>query len=156
MNLIKRDVCIWFKHLSPEMRALLSGVGESGQITLWLNGVETVWVRMRNGAGRPTPGMRIVQGTEMWRAIPLSAEFSLAPRGSAAVTPRRVESAEAQTPFAPKFVAAPGVRTLFGEYIFADYSGAARLHNQRKAIVVASATPDSAVIYIEVSHAKHW
>jgi hypothetical protein len=134
----KRDDCIWFKHLSPELQLVLSRLGESEPVSLKLDGRETVWSRMRNGPLGPTLGIRIMRGADIWRAVPRGAEFSLelAPSSGAAVigidlTPEPVSL----TPLAP---ASSNNGCLFGEYFFADYSGAASIHGQRKSIKVAS------------------
>ena len=76
-HFIKRDDCIWFTHLSPDLRLVLSRLAESEPVCLKLNGQETVWCRMRNGPHGPTQGIRVTRGDEIWRAVPRGAEFSL-------------------------------------------------------------------------------
>jgi hypothetical protein len=133
----KRDDCIWFGHLSSDLQGRLSHLAESESVSLKLNGHRTIWSRMRNGPHGPTPGIRITEGIDVWRSIPRGAEFSL-----------EIQTEdEAERVTAELFAAYDNEATrpsvmarevcLFGEYIFADYSGAAADRIQKKAIRVA-------------------
>src|SRR3989442_15754401 len=77
MYFVKRDDCIWFKHVSPDLQLVLSRLVDSEPVCLKVNGQDTVWGRMRNGPQGPTPGIRITRGTEVWRAVPRGSDFSL-------------------------------------------------------------------------------
>lgn len=140
---VKRDDCIWLKHLSPNLQLALSRLAESEPVTLRLDGQDTVWCRMRSGPQGPINGIRIRRGTDIWRAIPRGAEFSLelsSVDGASAIP--GVLAARYVSPRS----CAPVLRSadrLFGEYFFADYSGAATGYGQKKSIKVAFAKADA-------------
>lgn len=140
MYFTKRDDCIWFKHLSPDLQIVLSRLEDSESVCLRLDGKDAVWSRMRNGPHAPTFGIRIIRDADIWRAIPRGAQFFLelgAVQGPATLG---VEPSIETVPINPEPVAVTIAHCLFGEYLFADYSGAASTHGQRKSIKVASAT----------------
>jgi hypothetical protein len=135
----KRDDCIWLKHLSPDLRLVLSRLAESEPVCLNLNGHETVWCRMRSGPHGPTQGIRVTRGHEFWRSVPRGAGFSVE-LGAGSGPPVAV-SEPAAKPEHPR-QQAPVLDNdgrFFGEYLFADYSGAASRYGQRKSIKVAFA-----------------
>ena len=139
MYFVKRDDGIWFKHLSPGLQLVLSRLVDSEPVCLKVNGQDTVWCRMRNGPQGPTPGIRITRGAEIWRSVPRGAEFSLELGTVSGVSAVGIEpSANPEPPrhLAPVLADGDG---LFGEYFFADYSGAATGHGQRRSIKVAFA-----------------
>ena len=72
---IKKDDCIWLKHLPTDLQLVLSRLAESEPLCLKLNGQETVWCRMRSGPRGPTQGIRITRGNEVWRAILAERDF---------------------------------------------------------------------------------
>ena len=135
---VKKDDCIWFKHLSPELQRLLSRLRESETVRLTVNDQETVWCRMRNGPHGPTHGIRITSGAEIWRAIPRGSEFRVAPATSSGATEIETEHLAGHRPLR-KLATTATCGNLFGEYFFADYSGAATVHGQRKSIKIAVA-----------------
>jgi hypothetical protein len=97
---------------------------------------------MRNGRLKHTNGIRITQGTEIWRAIPRGAEFSID-----ALTPKEEQASfikpDPAWPLPSKTTALlESSGCLFSKYIFADYSGAASPNGQRKSIKVAVARPE--------------
>ncbi len=75
----KRDThCIWFSHLPPFMAAKLARLNPDKEVVVTINGIETQWFRMRNGAdGRETKGIRVGPGRskEIWERIPLRSSF---------------------------------------------------------------------------------
>jgi hypothetical protein len=136
---IKRDDCIWLKHLPPDLQLVLSGLAESESVCLKLNGHETVWCRMCSGPHGPTQGIRVTRGHEFWRSVPRGAGFSLElAAGSGA--PLAVSEPAAKPEHArQKASVLDNDSRFFNEYLFADYSGAASGYGQRTSIKVAFA-----------------
>jgi hypothetical protein len=143
MYFVKRDDCIWFKHLPPALQLVLSSLVESEPVCLKVDGQETVWCRMRDGPQGPTPGIRITQGAEIWRAVPRGTEFSLQLGAADGVTAIGIEQAGKPEPPRQMVPVLANGDCLFGEYFFADYSGDATGHGQRKSIKVAFAKAHS-------------
>lgn len=95
---------------------------------------------MRGGPqGTPTPGIRITEGIDIWRSIPRGTDFSLEILTADEAERLRTEllAGHDKEGAQPSLVASEEL--LFGEYVFADYSGAAANATQRKAIRVAYA-----------------
>jgi len=46
-------------------------------VRLLINGHQTVWRRMKQGAGRPTRGIRIESGKDVWNSIGLGSGFRI-------------------------------------------------------------------------------
>ncbi len=153
MTAIKRDnYAIWFNHVSSDIALKLSSL-ESGQhITLLINGSDTVWRRMRPGNGRPTSGISIVEGRNIWEKIPMQSEFDL--EFSDELSPfvanmcrstQLQPSARLQKKPLTKAVRSNDVKKvrIADAYLFADYSGALDKRQQRRAIRVAYAEGDN-------------
>jgi len=94
---------------------------------------------MRSGPSGPTPGIRIINGAEVWRSLPRGVEFSLAVGVHRDV---QVHTSPPVVDLRKHAAGFPDKDLLFGEYLFADYSGAAAEHSQRRAIKVATAAPE--------------
>jgi len=94
---------------------------------------------MLSGPQGPTPGIRITEGIDIWRSIPRGSNFSLEIQTADAAERLTTELFVGYEKEAvhPSVVSSDGC--LFGEYVFADYSGAAADRIQRKAIRVAYA-----------------
>lgn len=135
---IKKDDCIWLKHLSPDLHLVLSRLAESEPVCLNLNGHETIWCRMRSGPRGPTQGIRITRGNDVWRAVPRGAKFSLA-LGTGGTTATASEPGAKPEPPRQQAAVLNNAGRFFGEYLFADYSGAASRYGQRKSIKAAFA-----------------
>jgi hypothetical protein len=75
----KRDhACIWFAHLPSEIARELGRLDPDQRVQLFIDGYPTTWRRMKPGAGRPTPGIRLESGREVWNNIALGQSFSIA------------------------------------------------------------------------------
>jgi hypothetical protein len=67
MNANKRDhACIWFSHLPTELSRELDWLVPEQSVKLLINGHPTTWARMKPGDGRPTRGIRLEYGKEVW------------------------------------------------------------------------------------------
>jgi len=132
----KRDHCIWFAHLPSELASELERLTPGQSVSLSVDGHLTLWQRMRPGSGKPTPGLRIESGKEVWNEIPFGQSFAL----------ELIQTSDASkglgAPPAEQLVQSllprGGSRgALFSAYLFVDYSGASSVANQRKTIKIA-------------------
>jgi hypothetical protein len=136
----KRDHCIWFAHLPPHLARQFEALAPDSPLPLLINGCPTVWKRMKPGGGRAVRGIRIESGKDIWKTIDLGSEFTLE-----AVPPSTQAGPHQPSPADPRYVgdtqnvpiSTSVGPTLFGAYLFADYSGAERPEQQRRAIRVA-------------------
>gem|GEM_PF-942363 len=141
----KRDqACIWASHCDSILQAVIHKLVPGQKLHLLVNGSPTVWQRMNHGSdGRPTFGIKIINGKQAWQNIPLrkTCEISMydsTDSGSESITiscPERTAAKEIKQVTPEAGFGMP----LFHSYIFADYSGAADLGAQRNAIKLAYA-----------------
>ena len=141
----KRDqYCIWARHCDPDLKAVIDKLVPGQKLHLMVNGSPTVWTRMNDGTdGRPTFGIRIVDGRSAWQSIPLReiCEIRILPqtgsdlKSKTLLPPERPAAKEIKQPTPMTGLGMP----LFNSYIFADYSGAADLRGQRSSIKLAYA-----------------
>lgn len=146
---IKRDdYCIWFSHLAPDLSSVLADLHPDEPLTALVNGHTTTWRRMRPGARRPTMGIKIDEGRSIWEQIHMGAVFDFRLAGPAEQSPAVPIQPATQTPLTASaephsvgeaVVDSTGGGSLFGAYLFADYSGAEGTSSQRKAIKAAHA-----------------
>jgi hypothetical protein len=74
----KRDhACIWFTHLPRDIARELERLALDQPVQLLIDGYLTTWRRMKPGNGRPTPGIRLESGREVWNSIALGQDFSI-------------------------------------------------------------------------------
>lgn len=73
MILQKRDqACIWARHCDQSLNAAITELHPGQRINLLVNGSRTIWARMNDGKdGRPTMGIKIVDGKSVWQMISL-------------------------------------------------------------------------------------
>jgi hypothetical protein len=130
----KRDhACLWFRHLPDAINRVLEPTPAGARTPLIVNGQLTAWERMRPGLGRPTPGVRIVEGRAFWNVIAIGDAFRLElPDGEPPVS---IQVVEPETPLPRSRVGT----TCFDVYAIADYSGAADRTQQKRAIRLAIA-----------------
>ncbi|NLD50349.1 MAG: hypothetical protein GX660_24685 [Clostridiaceae bacterium] len=109
-----------------------------------VNNSRTIWARMNDGKdGRPTYGIKIVDGKSAWQMISLgeTCDIRLLQKTNSVPEPRilinRKRSA-AKKKVLPTLTSGSG-SALFHSYVFADYSGAADLKGQKKSIKLAYA-----------------
>jgi hypothetical protein len=78
----KRDqACIWAKHCDPSLKAAITELLPEQPIHLLVNGSRTIWAKMRDGRdGRPTPGIKIIDGQYAWGKIALHEECDISLR----------------------------------------------------------------------------
>ena len=152
---LRRDHrCLWFRHLpgpvgsrcesleaGVAINLLLRSIGHPNQI------VTTKWVRMRSGSdGRPTLGIRIIDGTAFFDAFPLGTELEIALTDTntqakviapIATQPAPIAVDNTQKTRATPCNPAKTFEPLFQVYVMADYSGSDNLAGQRRSIRVA-------------------
>lgn len=73
MIMEKRDQgCIWAKHCDPSLKAAITELLPEQRLHILVNGSRTIWARMKDGKdGRPTLGIKIVDGQYAWGRISL-------------------------------------------------------------------------------------
>jgi hypothetical protein len=73
MIMEKRDqACIWAKHCDPSLKAAITELVPGQRLHILVNGCRTIWARMNDGTdGRPTLGIKIVDGQYAWGKISL-------------------------------------------------------------------------------------
>ena len=159
---LRRDHrCLWFRHLPGPVGSRCEGLESGADINLLLRAignpnqiVTTKWVRMQLGRdGRPTLGIRIVDGTAFFNSFPLGTELEIA---LAEMNPQaKVIGPDSTQPAPPISLDNPPkthavdrnspdtTATLFQAYVMADYSGSDNLAGQRRSIRVAVGEGDS-------------
>lgn len=138
----KRDqACLWARHCDSDFQTAIAELVPGQQIHVMVNGSRTAWARMNDGKdGRPTLGLKIVDGKAAWQMISLgqSCELRLVHETEAAGTDAVAVPQRSTAKMIPLPVPISG-DPLFDCYMFADYSGAADLKGQKKAIKLAYA-----------------
>jgi len=144
MKMQKRDqACIWAKHCDPSLKAAITELLPGERINILINGSRTVWEKMKDGQdGRPTPGIKIIDGKSAWQMISLGETCNInLPQNADPESESEVLSIKNTN--TKKIELLPPIagsdNPLFHSYIFADYSGAADLKGQKKSIKLAYA-----------------
>jgi len=141
--MLKRDqACIWASHCDQDLRAAITELKPGQQLHLQVNDSPTVWARMNDGRdGRPTFGIKIIDGRYAWQKIGLgeTCDVRLLPspviESDSKTFQERHNVKEVTLPTSPVSSGDP----LFDSYFFADYSGSAGLSGQKKSIKLAYA-----------------